>query len=50
VAVARTDARRRSMGVRKSMGKNKKSSRPAAALATKREEVMRKSVRGTKAR
>ena len=38
------------MGVRKSTGKNKKSTRPAAAIATKREQVMKKSMRGMNAR
>ena len=33
------------MGIRKSVGKNKKSKRPAAAVAVKREETMRKLAR-----
>ncbi len=30
------------MGIRKSQGKNKKSTRPAAAIAVKRDEALRK--------
>ena len=30
------------MGIRKSMGKNKKSKKPATAIAAKRDEVVRK--------
>jgi hypothetical protein len=33
------------MGVRRSVGKNKKSKRPAAAAEVKREETMRKAAR-----
>jgi len=33
------------MGIRKSQGKNKKSGRPAAAIAVKREEAVRKATR-----
>ncbi len=38
------------MGVRKSTGKNKKSTRPAAAIATKREQIMKKSTHAINAR
>ena len=31
------------MGIRKSLGKNKKSKKPAAAIAVKREETVRRS-------
>ena len=31
------------MGIRKSLGKNKKSKKPAAAIAVKREEAVRRS-------
>jgi hypothetical protein len=33
------------MGIRKSQGKNKKSTRPAAAIAVKRVEVVRKATK-----
>ena len=33
------------MGVRKSIGKNKKSKRPASAVAVKREEIVRRAAK-----
>lgn len=38
------------MGIRKSQGKNKKSSRPVAAIAVKRAETVRKAGKRGKAR
>lgn len=35
------------MGIRKSVGKNKKSRKPAAAVAVKRAEVMRRARAGS---
>ena len=38
------------MGIRKSLGKNKKSKKPAAAIAVRREETVRRSrVKGPRA-
>jgi hypothetical protein len=38
------------MGIRKSQGKNKKSTRPAAAIAVKRVETVRKATKPRKSR
>ena len=33
------------MGIRKSQGKNKKSNKPAAAIAVKREDILKRATR-----
>jgi hypothetical protein len=38
------------MGMRKSQGKNKKSTRPAAAIAVKRDEAVRKALKPRRGR
>jgi len=38
------------VGIRKSLGKNKKSKKPAAAIAVRREDAVRRSRRSRKAR